>query len=183
VRLAGASLDRHAPFRRIRAGLGRTFQGLELWDDLTVEENVLVGHGARQRSAREIDDLFELLELEPHRTRLAAELSQGQRQLVSIARSLVGAPRVVLLDEPAAGLDSTESAWLGERLADIRASGVTILMVDHDMNLVLSVCDRIEVLNFGQLIASGPPEAIRADRVVTEAYLGSAHGQKEVTPA
>jgi len=181
VRLDGRPLDGRPPFRRIRAGLGRTFQGVELWNDLTVEENILVGHGARRRSARQLDDMFALLELGPHRDRLAGELSQGHRQLVSIARSLVSTPKVLLLDEPAAGLDTAESAWLGERLRDIRDSGVTILLIDHDMNLVLNVCDHIEVLNFGQLIASGPPGVIRSDRTVLDAYLGSTHARQEAT--
>jgi ABC-type branched-subunit amino acid transport system ATPase component len=107
--------------------------------------------------------------------RPAGELSQGQRQLVSIARALVGRPKVLLLDEPAGGLDSTESQWLGERLRAIRDSGVTILLIDHDMHLVLNLCDQIQVLNFGKIIAAGPPAAIRADRTVAQAYLGDTH--------
>ena len=109
------------------------------------------------------------------RDRPAGELSQGQRQLVSIGRAMVGRPELVLLDEPAAGLDSTESQWLGDRLCSVRDTGVTILMVDHDVNLVLGLCDYILVLDFGQLIASGTPGEIRTDRNVIEAYLGSTH--------
>jgi ABC-type branched-subunit amino acid transport system ATPase component/branched-subunit amino acid ABC-type transport system permease component len=176
VSLDGTSLDGLKPYRRIRAGLGRTFQGIELWGELTVEENVLVGPGARRRDADEVDALLALLRLDELRHRPASELSQGQRQLVSIARALVAKPTVVLLDEPAAGLDSTESAWLADRLRDLRGTGVTILLVDHDMELVLGLCDRIEVLDIGRIIASGRPEAIRADPKVTEAYLGTSHG-------
>ena len=84
-------------------------------------------------------------------------LSQGQRQLVSVARALAGEPRLLLLDEPAAGLDSTESLWLAERLRAVRDTGVTILLVDHDMSLVLNLCDTIDVLDFGALIATAPP--------------------------
>ncbi|HPB46502.1 MAG TPA: hypothetical protein PLP95_11665, partial [Microthrixaceae bacterium] len=88
-------------------------------------------------------------------------------------RSLTAGPRVLLLDEPAAGLDSTESEWLAQRLRDIRTAGVSILLVDHDMALVLGLCDRIEVLDQGRIIASGPPEEIRRSRHVAEAYLGA----------
>jgi sulfate-transporting ATPase len=86
----------------------------------------------------------------------------------------------VLLDEPAAGLDSAESAWLADKLREIRDDGTTILLVDHDMNLVLNLCDHIEVLDFGRVIASGTPTAIRASAVVADAYLGTTHAAREV---
>jgi ABC-type branched-subunit amino acid transport system ATPase component len=101
------------------------------------------------------------------------ELSQGQRQLVSIARALAGEPRLLLLDEPAAGLDSSESGWLSDRLCAVRDAGVTIVLIDHDMSLVLGLCDDLHVLDFGSMIASGPPERIRVDPAVVDAYLGS----------
>jgi len=177
VSLLGQPLEQMRPFERARAGLARTFQAIELWDDLSVEENITAGMTAASGRAgpREVDDVLALLGLTRLRERSPAQLSQGQRQLVSIARALVGRPKVLLLDEPAGGLDSTESRWLGERLRDVRDSGVTILIVDHDMHLVLNLCDRIEVLNFGRLIASGPPAAIRSDRLVADAYLGVTH--------
>jgi ABC-type branched-subunit amino acid transport system ATPase component/ABC-type branched-subunit amino acid transport system permease subunit len=181
VRLDDASLDGLPPYRRIRRGLARTFQGIELWNELTVEENVLVGPGVGKRSADDIAALFSLLQLDELRHRPASELSQGQRQLVSIARALIGRPEVVLLDEPAAGLDSSESMWLACRLRDIRDTGTTVLLVDHDMNLVLNLCDHIEVLDFGSVIASGTPAEIRASAVVAEAYLGTTHAAPEVT--
>jgi ABC-type branched-subunit amino acid transport system ATPase component len=160
--------------------MGRTFQAIELWNDLTVTENVVVGLVAATGRAghtapNALGDTLELLGLDVVAHRPASELSQGQRQLVSIARALIGEPKVLLLDEPAGGLDSRESKWLGERLRRIRGTGVTIFLVDHDMGLVLGLCDHIEVLNFGRIIASGPPAAIRSDRTVTEAYLGNAH--------
>jgi len=185
VTLLGRSLDGLRPFERARSGLARTFQAIELWDDLSVHENVTAGMtaGARRMGPVDVDRTLALLGLSAVRDRPPAELSQGQRQLVSIARALVGRPEVLLLDEPAGGLDSTESRWLGERLRDVRDSGVTILIVDHDMHLVLNLCDRIEVLNFGQLIASGPPATIRSDRIVADAYLGATHAAPvEVTP-
>lgn len=191
VSLDGHSIDTMVAHKRIRAGLGRTFQAIELYDDLSVAENVKVGLTAvgPHRAAPQppgagderLDSVFELLGLSEVRERPAGELSHGQRQLVSIARALAGAPEVLLLDEPAGGLDSSESLWLGERLRDIRDSGVTIVMIDHDMNLVLGLCDWIHVLNFGQVIASGTPADIRADRQVAQAYLGSARVEGAMT--
>lgn len=190
VNLEGHSLDgQRPPFQRSRHGLGRTFQGIELYDDLSVRENVAVGTtAARHRpdtatlgGEDELDRLFELLHLVPVVDRQVKELSQGQRQLVSVARALAGRPRVVLLDEPAAGLDSTESLWLGHRLRAIRdAGGVTVVMIDHDMELVLAVCDRIVVLDLGKVIAIGTPDEIRSDPTVTSAYLGATHSGEEL---
>jgi ABC-type branched-subunit amino acid transport system ATPase component len=108
-------------------------------------------------------------------------LSQGQRQLVSVARALAGSPRLLLLDEPAAGLDSTESLWLAERLRAVRDGGVTILLVDHDMSLVLNLCDSIDVLDFGALIAHGSPDDIRHNEMVSTAYLGATHQRLAVS--
>ena len=183
VSMGGLDLNGLKPYQRTRAGLGRTFQAIELYDDLSVEENVGVGlTAATGRTDRPDDDvlrdIFGLLGLEEVRDRPAGELSQGQRQLVSIARVLAGRPKVLLLDEPAGGLDATESHWLGDRLRDIRDSGITILMVDHDMSLVLSLCDQIHVLNFGKTIASGSPAQIRSNRDVAAAYLGSTHAEE-----
>ena len=185
VSLDSERLDGVKPHARSRLGLGRTFQGIELYDDLTVRENVAVGSVASRGSAGEgsvgdIDVLFRLLDLDDDADRAVGELSQGQRQLVSIARALAGAPQVVLLDEPAAGLDSTESQWLGERLRSIRDAGVTVVMVDHDMGLVLDVCDRIIVLDLGRVIAVGTPAEIQSNPVVVKAYLGTTHAPVEV---
>ena len=180
VRLGGVELTAMRPHERIRAGLGRTFQAIELYEDLSVRENVTVGLTAStgRRDGNGDDDLaytLDLLGLTDVADRAAGELSQGQRQLVSIARALAGRPRVVLLDEPAGGLDTTESQWLAQRLRVVRDSGVTILMVEHDMSLVLTLCDEIHVLNFGKVIAHGTPAQIRANPAVAEAYLGSTH--------
>ncbi len=186
IRLGDRELGRLKPHQRIRAGLGRTFQQIELYDDMSVRENIavgLAGRGRKRASQANLERVLQLLELNEVAERPAGELSQGQRQLVSIARALVGEPRVVLLDEPASGLDTTESQWLGERLRRIRDSGVTIFMVDHDMHLVLNLAEQVHVLDFGVLIASGTPAVVKADRRVAEAYLGSTHGeQATVTP-
>jgi sulfate-transporting ATPase len=183
VSLAGRSLDRLAPHVRVRAGLGRTFQSLELYDDLSVEENVSVAAlGRRHADRREaVTDALAAVGIAELRDRPAGELSQGERQLVSIARARVSGPTVLLLDEPAAGLDSDESNWLGERLRSISASGTGLLLVDHDVNLVLNVCDHIYVLDFGRVIAEGPPDVIRSDRAVADAYLGTMHQSEAVT--
>ena len=113
--------------------------------------------------------------------RPAGELSQGERQLVSIARACAADPAVLLLDEPAAGLDNEESTWLGQRIRAISSSGTAILLVDHDVNLVLNACDHVYVLDFGAVIAEGPPDAIRANRAVAAAYLGTMHDTEAVT--
>ncbi|GAC70332.1 branched-chain amino acid ABC transporter permease/ATP-binding protein [Gordonia soli] len=189
VALAGRTLDGRRAFRRSRAGLGRTFQGIDLYDDLSVRENVAVGttaslHRGADRpplDAAQMGRLFEVLHLDGVVDRPVRELSQGQRQLVSVARALAGRPKVVLLDEPAAGLDSTESIWLGHRLRAIRDAGTTIVLVDHDMDLVLDVCDRIVVLDLGTRIAIGTPAEIRSDSEVTRAYLGATHSGQELT--
>jgi ABC-type branched-subunit amino acid transport system ATPase component/branched-subunit amino acid ABC-type transport system permease component len=180
VALAGRELRRLKPHERVRAGLGRTFQGIELYNDLSVTENVVVGLTARVSHERGPDtdpvhEVLDLLGLSAVAERSAGSLSQGQRQLVSIARAIIGRPPMLLLDEPAAGLDSTESLWLGDRLRAIRDSGITILMVEHDMGLVLSLCDRIYVLNFGSVIASGTPGETRNNPEVATAYLGVVH--------
>ncbi|MDV6264743.1 branched-chain amino acid ABC transporter permease/ATP-binding protein [Rhodococcoides yunnanense] len=189
VMLGGRSIDKMVPHRRIRSGLGRTFQAIELYDDLSVTENIKVGltaassadgHVSDMNHAQRVDAIFSLLGLDPVRDRPASELSQGQRQLVSIARALVGSPTALLLDEPAGGLDTSESRWLAKQLRAVRDSGISILLVDHDMGFVLGLCDRIHVLNFGKVIMSGTPEEIRNDRTVAEAYLGNAHA-KEIT--
>ena len=175
VTLDGVDLTKAAPHDRSRAGLGRSFQDVELYDDLSVAENVTVG-ATRSRSKEDVPQrvrrVLTMVGLSEEADTEVATLSQGRRQLVSVARVLSADPVVALLDEPAAGLDSTESRWLGDRLRDACNAGTSILLVDHDMELVLTICDRIIVLDLGEVIASGPPEVIRADDNVIRAYLG-----------
>jgi len=183
VELAERRIDRLAPHARVRAGLARTFQSLELYDDISVEENVSVaalgGRQAHRRAA--VARALDSVGISALGDRPAGELSQGERQLVSIARACVAEPAVLLLDEPAAGLDSEESTWLGQRIRAIASSGAAMLLVDHDVNLVLNVCDHVYVLDFGVVIAEGSPEEIRSNRAVADAYLGTMHDTEAVT--
>jgi ABC-type branched-subunit amino acid transport system ATPase component len=194
VELDGQDLTRLPPHARAQHGLTRTWQSVELFDDLSVRENLLV---ASQRASvrrtlqeivsvpdagsAEIDATLELLGLDAIADELPTELSQGRRKLVGIARALVAKPRLVCLDEPAAGLDTRESAKLGSQLRGLADAGQAMLLVDHDMGLVLGICDEVVVLEFGKVIARGTPDAVRRDAQVTAAYLGRA--ASELTPA
>jgi len=168
VLLDGVGVDSLAPHRRARAGIVRTFQQVELFDDLDVRANLLVAAGGSA-----IDDAVAMLEVAHLLDRSTTELSEGERKLVGLARALARRPRVLLLDEPAAGLDTDESAALGERLRAVARTGVGVLLVDHDMGLVLGVCDRVHVIESGAWLASGAPETVRSDPRVVAAYLGA----------
>jgi branched-chain amino acid transport system ATP-binding protein len=193
VTFAGDDITRLRPHLRARRGLGRTFQSIELFDDLTVRENLLVA-GERVGVMRALRDLLlpvsemsradadwamEVCGLQDVADRLPTELSHGRRKLVGVARALAQRPRLVLMDEPAAGLDTDESLELGSRLRALPQEGVTVLLVDHDMGLVLTVCDEVFVLDFGRLIAHGTADRIRQDPAVIAAYLG---GHREEEP-
>lgn len=189
----GNSIDGMPPHQRAQHGLSRTFQSLELFEDLTVRENLLTA-SARHRwwsvvtdlllPRRAVDDdnltwVLDLLGLNEVSDKLPGELSHGKRKLVSVARALIARPKLLLLDEPAAGLSSSESLSFGSELTKLRDAGITIFLVDHDMGLVLSTCDHIYVLEFGSLIAEGSPAEIRRDARVISAYLG-AHSDAQV---
>jgi branched-chain amino acid transport system ATP-binding protein len=196
VLLAGEDISDWSPARRARAGLARTWQSVELFDDLSVAENCRVAAEppAWRRALRDLvrpshatgaaDETVAAALAEVGLAALAdrhpTELSLGQRKLAGLARALAADPRVLLLDEPAAGLDTEESRDLGEVLRRLVGGDGTgrpgrgMVLVDHDMGLVLSVCDRVYVLEFGRLIAEGTPSAIRRDPRVVAAYLGAA---------
>ncbi len=189
----GAPISGLPAHRRARRGLVRTWQSLELFDDLTILENLLVA--SEQASLGDVfldlvipqrrrDDsaalhALNVLGIAHLRDRMPTEISQGQRKLVGVARALAAVPKLVCMDEPAAGLDTRESQELGERLRTIVDSGVTILLVDHDMGLVLNVCDYIYVIEFGRKIAEGTPSEIIKDERVIEAYLGASQHDGE----
>ncbi|MEV6012810.1 ABC transporter ATP-binding protein [Streptomyces sp. NPDC051976] len=188
VELAGEDLTRLRPHTRVRHGLARTWQSIELFDGLSVAENVAVaaaqqsGWAATWRETftrpvglgGDIQEALSVVGLDHRADTQAVDLSQGERKLVGVARALAGRPRVLCLDEPAAGLDSEESIRLGRRLRAVVDAGTGMLLVDHDMALILDVCDTVVVLDFGKVIASGPPDRVREDPTVIAAYLGGA---------
>ena len=188
VRFRGRDLTQMAPHRIAWAGLTRTWQSLELFDDISVRSNLdvasrrLTPRGAvsdyvlGSAAPESVSEVMELLELGDVADRQPTELSQGRRKLVGVGRALVAGAALVMLDEPAAGLDRAETVWLGDRLRSLVEAGYDMLLVDHDMSLVLRVCDRIHVLELGSLIATGTPAEIRDDPTVVAAYLGS-HGR------
>jgi branched-chain amino acid transport system ATP-binding protein len=185
VTLDSRRIDRLPPHRRRRAGLARTWQAGELFTDLTVRQNVAVATTpgplrnlwndvrGRRAAGTDIDEVLELFGLHFVADRRPGELSLGRQKIVGVARALVGGTRAVLLDEPAAGLDTDESAEFGGHVRTIAASGRAVLLVDHDMTLVADVCDRVYVLNYGAVIASGTPRDVLADPAVQRAYIGS----------
>jgi branched-chain amino acid transport system permease protein len=188
VELAGRDIGGLPPHERAGRGLARTWQSTDLFHDLDVRENLLVAadHSALRAGAqrlaagtREADQALEVVGMGWAADAMPDELSEGGRKLVGVARALVGDHRLVCLDEPAAGLDRRESADLGRCLRGLADDGQSILLIDHDMGLVLSICDRIVVLEFGQVIADGPPETVRRDPRVIAAYLG---GGDQVPP-
>jgi branched-chain amino acid transport system ATP-binding protein len=186
VEIAGHDVTRLKPHARVRRGLGRTWQAVELFDDLSVAENVAVAIGAPSPWAI-VKELFVKPTLEKVRVGQAldsvgighlfdampTELSEGQRKLVGVARAFAGSPRLVCLDEPAAGLDTSESHELGLQLRRLTSDGTSMLLIDHDIGFVFGTCDHVVVVEFGLVIAEGPPHEIYANSRVVEAYLGS----------
>jgi branched-chain amino acid transport system ATP-binding protein len=173
--------------QRARQGLGRTFQSGELFEDLTVRENLMIAaehprwwsvfrdlvRPDRDPTSGAVASILDSMGLADAAGRLPSELSQGLRKVVGVARSLMMQPELLLLDEPAAGLDSAESRVLGSRLRQLVDRGLSAILIDHDVDLVLSVCNQVYVFDFGKVIASGPPAQIQSDQRVIQAYLGT----------
>lgn len=198
VRLRGHEIQRLPAHARARRGLVRTWQGVQLFDDMTVRENLLVGVAgigyreswgsfrAKNRK-RAVDTMLAKLDalgldITDILDRNAGELSQGQRMEVGLCRSLVRGPQVLLADEPAAGLDIEGRQQIGHVLTNLAARGVTVVLVDHDMTLVMGVSHEIYVLDQGALIAHGTPAEIRTNERVIESYLGRRADSKDDKP-
>jgi branched-chain amino acid transport system ATP-binding protein len=184
VHLNGTEMTGLGPHRRARLGLGRTFQRLELFSTLSALDNVLVGveatgkgagerrgrHAARSGVARE---LLEQVGAGAIADQPVGALSTGTARLVELARALATGPTVLLLDEPSSGLDDNETRVLGDALTEIARTSVAVLLVEHDMELVQGVCDHVYVLDFGEIIAAGPPTVLEESDAVRAAYLGT----------
>jgi branched-chain amino acid transport system ATP-binding protein len=188
IQFSGKELTRLPPNKIARLGIARTFQNIRLFGTMTVKENVLVAQNIRARSGilslvqllsarekklkEEADVLLEKMGLWKKRNELCISLPYGDQRRLEIARALALAPELLLLDEPAAGMNEAETEDLLKRIQEIRDMGQTIMLIEHDMNIVMGICDYISVLNFGSVIAKGTPAEIQTSEAVIEAYLG-----------
>ncbi len=197
ILLDDVDLSKQPTVKRARAGVARSFQSLELFEDSTVFENLSVAADPQDFRSYLFDLIWPInpplpaqvaraiteFQLDQDLHRDVQDLSYGKRRLLAIARAVAMSPSVLLLDEPVAGLSSTESVELARvvrRLAD--EWGMAVLVVEHDMNFVMGVCDRVVVLDFGRLIASGAPEDVRSDPAVIAAYLGDRSDAEPAAP-
>jgi branched-chain amino acid transport system ATP-binding protein len=191
VRLGGRPISALPPHQRARLGIGRTFQNIRLFRDLTVDENVRVARYGRTRvgllgallrtpgfrrdrgeTDARVAALLDGVGLRGRGGELARSLPYGDQKRVELARALAAEPRVLLLDEPAAGMSTAEADELMALIRGLRDRGLAILLVEHHIRVVMGVSDRVAVLNHGELIAEGPPAAVRRDPAVIAAYLG-----------
>ncbi len=186
VLLGGHDISRLSTHQRARLGIGRTFQRLELFTDLTVRDNLRVAGDIRNRwhvlgigggrvdVERQTERLLDVLRLREVADVGAGEVPTGTARLVELGRALIAQPRLLLLDEPASGQTEAETETFGVLLRKLAAEeGTTVLLVEHDMTLVMAVCDQVHVLDFGNVIAGGTPDQVRTDENVLAAYLGA----------
>lgn len=198
IEFAGRRLDGMAPYQITRQGVARTFQNIRIFREMTLIENVLVALGERlsysaftvllplpgHRHAETIEyhsalELLARVGLADKAARFAGTLSYGEQRRLEIARALATRPKLLLLDEPAAGMNSAEKLLLMDEIIKLEESSLSLLIIEHDMRFIMGLCKQVAVLNFGRLIAQGTPEEIRADGAVIEAYLGSDDGVHE----
>jgi branched-chain amino acid transport system ATP-binding protein len=191
IQFAGKELNKLRPHEISRLGISRTYQNIRLFPSMTVLENVLVAQNihtpsgvgsilkVRRSDPKLLDQAAELLKqmgLWTKRKEISTSLAYGEQRRLEIARALALKPKLLLLDEPAAGMNESETENLLQRIEEIRAQGKAILLIEHDMNVIMSICSHISVLNFGELIAQGSPEEIQTNEAVIEAYLGREEG-------
>jgi len=170
-----------APHERAQRGMARTFQRIELFGSLTARENLQVAAEIKRKGGEPepfapeqlVSVAIDLIGMGPFEDTRADQLTTGQARLVELGRALVTRPQVLLLDEPASGLDADETESFAELLVNLAGEGLGILIVEHDIPLVMKICNRIHVLDLGRMIASGPPEVIQHDQAVIDAYLGA----------
>jgi branched-chain amino acid transport system ATP-binding protein len=180
VLVNGRDVSRLSPYRRARLGMARTFQRLEVFGSLSASENVLAAaefrrgwSGDKSDPRRVTEEILDLVGLRSVADMRVDALPTGLARLVELGRALATRPQLLLLDEPGSGLDNAESEALGDLLLDLAANGMAILLVEHDVDLVMRICDRIHVLDFGKIISVGTTAEVQADPVVQAAYLGA----------